>query len=108
MTRHDPDDLWRDFPKTATEFEERFASEEDCRAYWIEARWGGTPTCARCNSTRLWSERGMALLLHAYPVNSPLKMSASVSALRQDSDRQTSRLIADQRRYQQHSRATGG
>ncbi len=61
MTRHDLDDLWRDFPKTATEFEERFASEEDCRAYWIEARWGGRPTCARCNSTRLWSERGGTL-----------------------------------------------
>jgi hypothetical protein len=28
-----PDDLWRDFPKTATEFEARFATEEDCRAY---------------------------------------------------------------------------
>ena len=38
MTRPDLDELWRDFPKTATEFEERFASEEDCRAYWIEAR----------------------------------------------------------------------
>jgi hypothetical protein len=37
-----PDDLWRDFRKTDTEFEARFASEEDCRAYWIEARWGGT------------------------------------------------------------------
>ncbi len=61
MTRPDPDDLWRDFPKTATEFEEQFASEEDCRAYWIEARWGGRPTCARCNSTRLWSERGGTL-----------------------------------------------
>jgi hypothetical protein len=35
--------LWRDFPKTATEFEARFATEEDCRAYWIEARWGGKP-----------------------------------------------------------------
>jgi hypothetical protein len=34
-----PDDLWRDFPKTATEFEARFATEKDCRAYWIEARW---------------------------------------------------------------------
>ena len=34
------DDLWRDFPKTATEFEERFATEEDCRTYWIEARVG--------------------------------------------------------------------
>ena len=43
MTRAMPDDLWRDFPKTATEFEARFATEEDCRAYWIEARWGGSP-----------------------------------------------------------------
>jgi hypothetical protein len=41
-------------------------------------------------------------------LNSALKMSASDSALRQDSDRQTSRPIADQCRYQQHSRATGG
>jgi transposase-like protein len=52
-----PDDLWRDFPKTATEFEARFATEGDCRAYWIEARWGGTPSCARCASTRVWTIR---------------------------------------------------
>jgi len=51
------DELWRDFPKTAIEFEERFATEEDCRAYWIEARWGGEPACARCHSKRVWSER---------------------------------------------------
>ena len=38
MTRHTQDDLWRDFPKTAMEFEARFATEEDCRAYWIQAR----------------------------------------------------------------------
>ena len=55
MTQAMPDDLWRDFPKTATEFEARFATEEDCRAYWIEARWGGKPACARCNSTRVWT-----------------------------------------------------
>src|SRR5688572_25038267 len=53
-----PDDLWRDFPRTATEFEARFASEEDCRAYWFKARWGGTPACAKCGSTRVWSTRG--------------------------------------------------
>jgi Zn ribbon nucleic-acid-binding protein len=58
MTERKQDDLWRDFPKTATEFEARFATEEDCRGYWIEARWGGQPACARCNSTRVWSERG--------------------------------------------------
>jgi transposase-like protein len=52
-----PDDLWRDFPKTAPEFESRFATEEDCRAYWIEARWGGTPSCARCASRRVWTIR---------------------------------------------------
>jgi transposase-like protein len=49
--------LWRDFPKTATEFEARFQSEEDCRAYWIEARWGGKPACACCGSRRLWTIR---------------------------------------------------
>jgi transposase-like protein len=57
MTQRSPDDLWRDFPKTATEFEQRFATEEDCRAYWIEARWGGKPACARCGSTYVWAIR---------------------------------------------------
>jgi len=57
MTQPMQDDLWRDFPKTAMEFEARFATEADCRAYWIEARWAGKPACARCSSTRVWSER---------------------------------------------------
>ena len=48
-----PEDLWCDFPKTATEFETRFSTEADCRAYWIAARWGGEPACARCSSTRV-------------------------------------------------------
>ena len=45
------------FPQDATEFERRFATEEDCRAYWIEARWGGKPACARCGSTYVWPIR---------------------------------------------------
>jgi Zn ribbon nucleic-acid-binding protein len=57
MAEHS-NDLWRDFPRTAIEFEERLQSEEDCRTYWIEARWGGNPACARCTSTRVWEERG--------------------------------------------------
>ena len=61
MTHADNDDLWRDFPRTAVEFEKRFATEEDCRAYWMEARWGGKPACACCKSTRVWPERGGAL-----------------------------------------------
>lgn len=39
MTRALPDDLWREFPQTAPEFEKWFATEEDYRAYWIKARW---------------------------------------------------------------------
>ena len=58
MTREKHNDLWRDFPKTAPEFEARFATEEDCRDYWIEARWGGKPACARCASMRVWTIRG--------------------------------------------------
>ena len=46
-----------DFPKTATEFEQRFATEADCRAYWNQARWGGKPACARCGSTYVWPIR---------------------------------------------------
>ena len=57
MAQENHNDLWRDFPKTAQEFEARFATEEDCRAYWIQARWGGHPACARCSSTRVWTER---------------------------------------------------
>jgi len=57
MTAKNHNDLWRDFPKTATEFEKRFATEEDCRAYLIQARWGGEPACARCESRRVWTIR---------------------------------------------------
>ena len=57
MTNENHNVLWRDFPKTAQEFDARFATEADCRAYWIQARWGGQPACARCSSTRVWTER---------------------------------------------------
>ena len=57
MTQRMPDDLWRDFPKTAAEFEARFASEQDCRDWWIKARWGDTPVCASCQGTHLWPLR---------------------------------------------------
>ena len=57
MTEDEHDVLWRDFPKTAIEFEKKFATEEDCRAFWIEARWGGEPSCAGCQSKRVWTTR---------------------------------------------------
>ena len=53
MSQSSPNDLWRDFPKTAPEFDARFATEDDCRAYWIEARWGGEPACQRCRSKHI-------------------------------------------------------
>ncbi len=53
MSDRMPDDLWRDFPKTAPAFEARFKTEEDCRAYWIKVRWGGKPACAKCKCERV-------------------------------------------------------
>src|SRR5271166_5499075 len=52
------DELWRSFPRTALEFEERFASEEACRTYWIEVRWNGRVTCQRCGGEKVWPLRG--------------------------------------------------
>jgi hypothetical protein len=47
-----PDDLWREFPKTAQAFEARFKTEEDCRAYLMKARWGGKHRRVRSASRR--------------------------------------------------------
>ena len=51
MTQQTPEDLWRDFPKTALEFERRFATEED----WLPGH------ALQCNSSsRLPNENGTA------------------------------------------------
>ena len=55
------DDLWREFPRTALEFEERFSSDEACREYWIDVRWNGKVACKRCGCTKVWPVRGGAL-----------------------------------------------
>lgn len=54
MSRMHQDELWRTFPRTVLEFEERFASEDDCRAFWIEARWNGHVTCQACGGGEVW------------------------------------------------------
>lgn len=46
--------MWKDFPKTAIEFEERFSTEEACREYWIQARWNGQVRCAQCQCEKVW------------------------------------------------------
>ncbi len=55
------DALWREFPRTRGEFEERFASEAACREYLINCRWNGEPACARCDCKKVWPERGGTL-----------------------------------------------
>ena len=52
----DRNDLWRNFPKTAIEFERVFATEDACVDYWMEARWSSEPACARCASKHVWVE----------------------------------------------------
>jgi len=49
-----PDELWREFPATLAEFEERFPNEDACREYLIELRWCGRPRCGRCDCDRTW------------------------------------------------------
>ena len=49
-----PETLWREFPSSLDEFEERFPDEEACRAYLIDLRWGGRPRCGRCDSDQTW------------------------------------------------------
>jgi transposase-like protein len=57
MSTLQQDDLWRSFPRTALEFEERFPNEEACRVYWIEARWNGHVVCKRCGCEKVWPLR---------------------------------------------------
>ena len=57
MTQDYQDGLWRDFPKTWDEFEERFPNEAACREYLLQCRWNGEPACNKCGGTKLWSLR---------------------------------------------------
>jgi len=61
MTEAHAEALWRGFPRTLLEFEERFGTEEACREYLIQCRWNGRPRCQRCDSDHVWSERGGTL-----------------------------------------------
>ncbi len=40
----------RDYPKTQAEFDERFATEEACRAYVAQLRWPDGFVCPRCRA----------------------------------------------------------
>jgi transposase-like protein len=43
-----------DYPKTLLELEERFATDEQCRAYLAELRWPEGFVCPRCGGQKGW------------------------------------------------------
>lgn len=43
-----------EFPETLLEFERRFATDADCRAYLEQIRWAGGFRCDRCESQTAW------------------------------------------------------
>lgn len=43
-----------DYPKTLVEFEERFATEEDCWRYLRQLRWPEEFQCPKCRETKAW------------------------------------------------------
>jgi transposase-like protein len=49
-----------DYPKTISEFEERFATEEACREYLAALRWPEGFRCPRCGCGQAWlTKRGL-------------------------------------------------
>src|SRR6267143_4520373 len=41
-----------DYPRTIQEFESRFSTEENCRAYLVSLRWPDGFRCPRCKGTK--------------------------------------------------------
>jgi transposase-like protein/ribosomal protein L37AE/L43A len=46
-----------DYPRTLGEFEARFATEEACRAFLVQARWPEGFRCPRCGAATAWPVR---------------------------------------------------
>jgi DNA-directed RNA polymerase subunit RPC12/RpoP len=70
------------FPKTLSEFQSKFATEEACQQYFAACRWQDGFVCPRCGSRRAcelvklrgWQLPGLMLL--------PALCSSAVDALR--------------------------
>lgn len=43
-----------DFPRTLSEFDRRFATEQACREYVVSVRWPDGFRCPRCSSEKAW------------------------------------------------------
>ena len=48
-----------DYPRTLREFEARFSTEDACRAYLVQLRWGDGFRCPRCSGAKAWLVRGL-------------------------------------------------
>ena len=57
MSSPDFEQLWREFPKTLSEFEAKFPDEAACRAYWKQIRFGDTVACVRCGHGKTYARR---------------------------------------------------
>lgn len=51
-----------DYPSTLAGFEQRFGSEEACRAYLLSLRWPGGFVCPRCGGQEAWATRRNLML----------------------------------------------
>lgn len=48
-----------DYPRTLREFEARFSTDDACRAYLGQLRWGDGFRCPRCGGAKAWPVRGL-------------------------------------------------
>ncbi len=48
-----------DYPRNLLEFDDRFSTDEACRAYLAELRWPSGFRCPRCGGSRTWNVRGV-------------------------------------------------
>src|ERR1019366_6524350 len=50
-----------EYPRNLTEFEAKFSTEENCRAYLARLRWPEGFGCPRCGGGKAWPVRGLLL-----------------------------------------------
>ena len=52
-----------DYPRTLSEFEARFATEDACRAYLVRLRWPDGFRCPACGGAKTWPVRARPMLV---------------------------------------------
>ena len=50
-----------EFPRSLWEFDEQFATEQDCRDYLFRLRWQEGFRCPRCSGSQYWQVRSVRL-----------------------------------------------